>query len=98
MENGSLLENDSPVYPALTTFASETSLLGVLHDPDGDTVELKRSERNGSSFAGSAKVSNATVPAISVKMFFTVITTAGLIAGSYDILPEQVTGDTFGLR
>ena len=54
-------------------------------------MELKHSERTGSSFAGSAKVSNATVPAISVKLFLTVITTASLIA---DISPEQVTGDT----
>lgn len=81
-------------YPALTTFTSETSLLGVLHDADGDTMELMHNACAGSSFAGSANVPKATVPAISVKMFLTVITAAGLIAGTYDIVPEQVSGDT----
>ena len=82
------------VYAALSSFGLKTSLLGFLHDADGGTVELKHSERTVSSFAGSAKVSNATVPAISVKIFLTVITTAVLIACTYNTLPEQVTGDT----
>ena len=81
-------------YPALTTFTLETSLLGVLHDADGDTVELMHNACDESSFAGSANVPKATVTAISVKMFLTVITAAGLIAGTYDIVPEQVSGDT----
>ena len=33
------------------------------------------------------------MPAISVKLFPTVITATGLIAGTYDVLPEQVSGD-----
>jgi len=72
VENKSQSENDyllHAVYAALSRSALETSLLGFLHDADGGTVELKHSERTVPSFADSAKVSNATVPAISVRIF-----------------------------
>ena len=52
-------------YPALTTFTLETSLLGVLHDADGDSVELMHNACDGSIFAGSAK--------LSIQMFLTMI-------------------------
>ena len=76
-ENRSHTDNDSEMnvsptgdaegsYPALKTF--DKSLLGFLHDANGESVQIDHGARTASNFAGSVTVLNATVPSVSVKI------------------------------